>query len=298
MTDGDQALPERTHGIIGHVKVQDRHPGLQLDKLSVAANQQEQAVALKRVCDAARDEKLLAELLSRRALQFEKFQDPLIQFDAETSSPLTLYLARASALENAGICLHPLYGFAYLPASGLKGMARAYAETVWAPASGNGLEAWTKIERVFGWAPTSENRKRWRPDLAVPDGASAGSVVFHDAWPTRWPPLFVDIVNNHHSEYYAGNDAPGDWENPIPIYFLAVQSRATFLSLFLRAAPTLAKTNWTLPASFSLVRLHGSAQAPRPTRDMDVSDSPANRLHLKSPGRRLRRWSQRLSTSN
>ena len=43
---------------------------------------------------------------------------------AITIGPLTLHLARASALENAGICLHSLYGFTYLPGSGLKGMAR------------------------------------------------------------------------------------------------------------------------------------------------------------------------------
>src|SRR5436305_1951744 len=50
-----------------------------------------------------------------------------------TTGPLTLHLARASALENAGICLHPVYGFAYLPGSGLKGMAHAYACEVWLP---------------------------------------------------------------------------------------------------------------------------------------------------------------------
>jgi CRISPR-associated protein Cmr6 len=33
-------------------------------------------------------------------------------FRATTIGPLTLHLARASALENAGICLHPIYGFA------------------------------------------------------------------------------------------------------------------------------------------------------------------------------------------
>jgi CRISPR-associated protein Cmr6 len=32
----------------------------------------------------------------------------------------------------------------------------------------------------------------------------------------------MDILNNHHSGYYQGKDAPGDWENPIPVYFLAV----------------------------------------------------------------------------
>lgn len=41
-----------------------------------------------------------------------------ISFRAETVGPFTLHLARASALENAGICLHPIYGFVYLPGTG------------------------------------------------------------------------------------------------------------------------------------------------------------------------------------
>jgi CRISPR-associated protein Cmr6 len=167
-------------------------------------------------------------------------------FGCKTTGPLTLHLARASALENAGICLHPLYGFTYFPGSGLKGMARAFAETVWFPAQfaagGDGqpvgaaeeqkaTEAWAKIEQVFGWAPFSDTlekgaTKPWKsrcvPEHSQEDGAQSGSIVFHDAWPEQWPPLYMDILNNHHSGYYQGKDAPGVWENPIPVYFLAV----------------------------------------------------------------------------
>jgi CRISPR-associated protein Cmr6 len=39
---------------------------------------------------------------------------------------MAIHLSRASALENAATCLHPIYGFAYLPGSGLKGLARTY----------------------------------------------------------------------------------------------------------------------------------------------------------------------------
>ena len=35
-----------------------------------------------------------------------------------------------------------------------------------------------------------------------------GSIVFHDAWPTSWPRLIVDIVNNHHPSYYRGKVLP------------------------------------------------------------------------------------------
>ncbi|HID23393.1 MAG TPA: type III-B CRISPR module RAMP protein Cmr6, partial [Planctomycetaceae bacterium] len=173
-----------------------------------------------------------------------------VSFRATAVSPLTLHLARASALENAGLCLHHLYGFAYLPGTGLKGMARAYAETVWFPtqfqadADGrprdqaekdNAGRAWRTIEAVFGWAPNSDAGKTWKPSglgtRSKGDDAHAGQVVFHDAWPVSWPRLIEDILNSHHSKYYqdeTGREPPGDWEHPVPVYFLAVAAGQTF----------------------------------------------------------------------
>lgn len=164
---------------------------------------------------------------------------------ATTIGPLTLHLARASSLENAGICLHPLYGFAYLPGSGLKGMTLAYAETVWLPTQSDQAVAWRAIEDVFGWANTPERRARLKkyPDQvrrrsdndpeAPEQKESTGKMVFHDAWPKQWPKLIVDIVNNHHPDYYGASATdnahpPGDWENPKPVYFLAVEPNTGF----------------------------------------------------------------------
>ena len=99
------------------------------------------------------------------------------------------------------------------------------------------MEAWRRIEDVFGWAPGSDKGKAWKlesiPERAKDDNARVGSIVFHDAWPDTWPKLLVDIVNNHHPDYYQAapddNDhPPGDWENPVPVYFLAVKSGTTF----------------------------------------------------------------------
>jgi CRISPR-associated protein Cmr6 len=126
-------------------------------------------------------------------------------------------------LENAGICFHPLYGFVYLPGSSLKGMARAYAETVWKPVQEKEEAARSRIEEVFGNQPGEPK----------PDAQRVGAIVFHDAWPEQWPPLIMDIVNNHHPDYYQAKPednahAPGDWENPVPVYFLAVKPGPTF----------------------------------------------------------------------
>lgn len=168
---------------------------------------------------------------------------------ATTTGPLTLHLARASALENAGICLHPIYGFVYLPGSGLKGMARAYAETVWLPAQPEDQAArhaaWERIEDVFGWAPNPRRNEvlndpthpahpRCRTADKVDEHKEfSGGIVFHDAWPAKWPALQADILNSHHGDYYGAapqdnSHAPGDWEGPNMVSFLAVGSGVTF----------------------------------------------------------------------
>jgi CRISPR type III-B/RAMP module RAMP protein Cmr6 len=123
---------------------------------------------------------------------------------------LAAHLSRATAVENASLCLHPIYGFPYLPATGLKGLAHAYAALEEADA-----EKKERLEAIFG------------------SQSAAGTVLFLDAWPEIWPEagptVEVDILNNHHREYYVSGgqsgeavSAPGDWENPVPVYFLAV----------------------------------------------------------------------------
>jgi CRISPR-associated protein Cmr6 len=212
------------------------HPGLLLDKYSETYgtsggfSENVQRPALEKVVKLAEREpaKLdLRSLLKRRegALQSLGAQS----FRAVTTGPLTLHLARASALENAGICLHPLYGFVHFPGSGLKGMAHAFACEVWLPTQSDKDQAWQTICDTFGWAPSP-----WFRDLAkrlqveIPKDSQAGAIVFYDAWPEAWPALILDIVNNHHRDYYAGAQPPGDWEEPNMVSFLAIGAGCKF----------------------------------------------------------------------
>lgn len=225
------------------------HPGLALDKYvpswdprSANDGDYQKAVqfqAIQKVVDLSADPPAglqFHEFLERRNRLLSVLKAR--QFECVTVGPLTLHLSRASALENAGICLHHLYGFAYLPGSGLKGMARAYAETIWLPSKEKTeqKDAWMKIEDVFGWASNPDRKKqindrnhpaevrRKDPDKldSSPINEHTGHIVFHDAWPTEWPRLTNDILSNHHRKYYNGEDAPGDWEDPSPVYFLSV----------------------------------------------------------------------------
>lgn len=239
-------LPLSTRKLLKQVSEKKRHPGLQLDKFSIPGDQKQQRGCLDLVCQTRGESSLLKELHERRTWCLQELGAR--QWSCQTTGPLTLHLSRASALENAGICLHPLYGFVYLPGSGLKGMARAYAETVWLPTQftadddrqprdnderQKATHAWRRIEAVFGWAPGSDEKKEaWKPQGIPKRGkdeqAHAGGIVFHDAWPEKWPTIQLDIVNNHHAEYYKGEDSPGDWEEPNMVSFLAIGSGETF----------------------------------------------------------------------
>jgi CRISPR-associated protein Cmr6 len=210
------------------------HPGLRLDRFLVPViGQKAQYDRLGLVLQdyaahsSAAD---LPRLLARRCASLKALQAQV--WDRATATTLTLHLARAAVLENAGICLHPIHGFPYLPGSGLKGLARAFAETVWVPSQLDPARAWAAVERVFGWAPSSDDKKVWKPDGVAPhptaESAACGSIVFHDAWPATWPALLVDIVNNHHAPYYQGDEPPGDWHDPVPVYFLGVRTGASF----------------------------------------------------------------------
>ena len=220
-------LPRGVADLLQNVACVERHPGLQLDRFSPPGSQEGQRDAVERVCVAAGNPELLSSLSRRRDTVLKRAGAK--RFRAVTAGALTLHLARTSGLENAGIHLHPVYGFACLPGSGLKGMARAYAETVWLGDQLDRSAAWNEILAVFGWAVGSERAKRWKPsEAADPDDSRAGAVVFHDAWPTKWPCLQSDIVNNHHAKYYQGDDDPGDWEEPNMVSFLSITEGTTF----------------------------------------------------------------------
>ena len=231
-------LPRSTRNLVKSVAANKRHPGLQLDKLSPvgAGDMKDQKSALEKVVGSRCDGRLLADLRGRRDDTLKSLNARRLRMT--TCGSLTLHLSRSGALENAGIALHPIYGFVYLPGSGIKGLVRSWAETVWAPAQSDKEKAWRTIEKAFGWSPNSEKHKfpqpkkgltGWRPsEIEPPKGAATGRLVFHDAWPLSWPRLIVDVVNNHHPDYYDGKDDPGDWEDPRPVYFLAVSAGNQF----------------------------------------------------------------------
>ncbi len=189
---------------------QVEHAGLLLDRYVPfprfdSFDQKEQSKHIDRITGAASPP--IAEAILERWEALAKALPHAERWTQKTVWRLAAHLSRASVLENGACCLHPLYGFAYLPGSGLKGLARAQA------VSELGREEHPDVCRIFG------------------KQEHGGSVVFLEAWPVKWLCLEKDIVNNHHKDYYAHQGTghpPGDWENPNPTYSLAVKPGVTF----------------------------------------------------------------------
>jgi CRISPR-associated protein Cmr6 len=57
-----------------------------------------------------------------------------------------------------------------------------------------------------------------------------GHVVFFDAIPSAVPKLELDIINPHYPDYYkeGSKEFPTNWQNPIPVKFLAVAPGSAF----------------------------------------------------------------------
>ncbi len=106
-----------------------------------------------------------------------------------------------------GFAFHSLYGFPYLPGSGLKGVARSWAELT-------GQDR-NNIKLVFGSETKDEHRA---------EEHRQGDVIFLDAYAITPPPLEVDILNPHFPEYYRNpsSNPPAEWQSPNPVNFLAI----------------------------------------------------------------------------
>lgn len=232
MTMCKYPLPNRTVAALAAYKhsSESAHPGLRMDMFAVypddtfATFDQEngQKPHLVKIVEAA------AAFKDTGNKMLERWENGIADgadtWELTTIWRLAAHLSRSTAMENAALCMHPVYGFPYLPGSGLKGVARAYAELEGVARAFAELEGYAdsdEFARIFGTT------------------ACVGQIVFLEAWPKAWPELQVDILNNHHTEYYTNKGEkeeqkkrvavpPGDWESPIPVYFLTVAPQTTF----------------------------------------------------------------------
>jgi CRISPR-associated protein Cmr6 len=183
-------------------------------------------------------------------------------FSLRTGWRLITGLGRKGPLE-VGFTFHR-YGFPYLPASSVKGLARAWglftiAEVLGEDVLAAAAEAYrretpdkdkvqplTALLRLLEIDASDAFARRWEQVLG--DGreearelarafraifgttAASGQAVFFDAIPAAMPHLELDIMNPHVPEYYrdGGKTPPASWQSPVPVYFLTVAPGTEF----------------------------------------------------------------------
>lgn len=151
---------------------------------------------------------LLQALHERRAILWRAVGARVLELSL--AAPMVSGLGMTHALE-AGFVWDRNLGIPYLPASSLKGVARAWAEQGWAA-----TEDQCAVPRIFGAGPKEVG------------GDSVGSVVFHALYPIKPPRLRLDVVNPHFGDYYRGKSSAADYLEPIPTFFLTVAAREAF----------------------------------------------------------------------
>lgn len=243
MEQGIPYLLEAVRNVYNAAPKEKVHPGLRFDRYVAIFGKSEQAkdaIAALQLHLPYSDNGWQRHVLARRKSWLEEVGAQ--HFSLQSKEPIALHLARAAvASENAALCFHPIYGFPYIPGTGLKGLARAYAETFWAPSQPDHAAAFERLEDIFGWAPgsrekTKNHRNAWvpsreeLPDRPASDSTSIGSVVFHDAYPVASVLPQIDITNPHYAKYYKGEDLiPVEWDSPNPVSFLSIPPSAEFL---------------------------------------------------------------------
>jgi len=165
-------------------------------------------------------------------------------------------------LENANLCIHRHFGYPYIPGSAVKGIARHSAWHRWCElidvekenkqtnSEQTLREVALKTALTFGF-PTNDKMpnkakdiKRESksdylddyladtyPDLFGKDGtysSFSGAVSFLAAVPSEYN-LVTDVLTCHHNKYYSGEQPKAyDNENPVPVFFPAVEEGAIF----------------------------------------------------------------------
>jgi len=199
----------------------DAHRGLLFDKLASAwrkkngvyefdkgeGNKKDDAGTwLKHMCSSIKKNGLLKEALQRQKSLTEAAGG--IVLTLKNTSRFITGFGREHPLEN-GFAWHHTFGVPYLPGSSLKGILRAWYREENGELTKNGK-----------WKEDAQTKELFGAQDAI------GQFVMLDMLPTEPPQLAVDVMTPHYGPYYQddnGKTAPGDWHNPVPISFLAVE---------------------------------------------------------------------------
>jgi CRISPR-associated protein Cmr6 len=143
--------------------------------------------------------------------------------------------------------LHHIYGFPYIPASGIKGVVRSWIITeIFGQNVDSEARAFNESQQMcdifgcpesFSYEDESKNKhtidtyyKAHKKETGISE--KQGEILFFDAFPTNPPKLKMDVMTPHYGDYYkekwdkkpSPNTYPTDTQNPVPIPFLTVEN--------------------------------------------------------------------------
>jgi len=143
--------------------------------------------------------------------------------------------------DHASLCLHPHFGFPYIPGSAVKGCTRHHVWTLWNESKDEQeRKAYARdIVSIFGYPTGDDSLNAWcekeLPQSVINPKTGkrrslAGRVVFFAAYPEDKAPLEADVLTPHHRKYYTDDavDCATDDEAPVPVFFPAVKSGGVF----------------------------------------------------------------------
>ncbi len=164
----------------------------------------------------------------------------------QTVSRFVTGLGYAHGIEN-GFVFHHTLGVPYLPASGIKGLMRAFADHWQALDDGaepDSIDWFNRIVDLFGnyGPPGKDDFDTERGVLPEHRTPRMGRLIVFDALPIEPVECVAEVMTPHDGGWRASGfgplDAgkptesflsPGDWHNPVPIPFLAVETGQAFL---------------------------------------------------------------------
>lgn len=166
---------------------------------------------------------------SAKALLGKNYED----FVMSTNGRLITGLGGASVYET-DITLHHVYGFPYLPGSGIKGVVRSWVIQNVFGKNENGETDLKNAEKRALTSNTNDSKAFCKifgcPKESILKEEHQGKVLFFDAFPTAAPDVVPEVMNPHYGPYYTGDGKipPADYHNPVPIFFLAVDKKTEF----------------------------------------------------------------------
>ncbi|GIX42798.1 MAG: type III-B CRISPR module RAMP protein Cmr6 [Leptospiraceae bacterium] len=195
--------------------------------------------------------KELIENISKRIeqrLNILKNNYQVNEFTAEIQNRMVIGLGSSHSQETS-MTLHHIYGIPYIPGSAIKGVTRHWFILNHYYNTFSNINSINNFEKILENLNLNNDieiqvkkffKEKDNIDINISNieknkniiqeyqsifgtQNQKGKIIFLDAFPVDNINLKLDIMNVHYPDYYSKKEAPTDFQNPIPIYFLTLE---------------------------------------------------------------------------